>query len=67
MNIHKRAVQFRNKKREQYLKGELPVEHKRFVEDWDIIREKDGSVRWKPRLLTEEPLSLDIFIKVIGK
>lgn len=54
--IHKKAVLFRNKKRQQYLKGLLLPEEKLLIERWD----------YKSRDLNEEPLSIDVRLKKDG-
>jgi hypothetical protein len=61
--VHKQAVSFRNKKREEYLNGFLKEEHKSFVEDWDIKKE-NNKISWRIRSLREEPKSQDVFLKV---
>jgi hypothetical protein len=61
--VHKQAVSFRNRKREEYLNGFLKEEHKSFVEDWDIKKE-NNKISWRIRSLREEPKSQDVFLKV---
>lgn len=51
--VHKKAVEFRNKKRKEYLDGKLSKFEMRIVEWWDE----------RVRNLREEPLSLDIRLK----
>jgi hypothetical protein len=64
--IQKRAVEFRNKKREMYLLNQLPRSHRIYVEEWDVKMTENGFV-WKPRDLKKEPLSLDVFNKFIER
>jgi len=74
IEIHKRAVAFRNKKREEYLKGKLSSFEMDLVERWDCepseyIKELARKIGTHPShkmfnvLLSEEPLSVDIQIK----
>jgi len=75
--IHKKAVEFRNKKRQQYLNGLLNPEEKHFVERWDCepsnyIKNIAKYMKVTPPkkmfnvLLSEEPLSIDIKLKKNG-
>ena len=51
--VHKKAVKFRNKKRQQYLNNELSLIENGFVERWDC------DPRMFNVLISEEPLSIN--------
>jgi len=72
--VHRQAVIFRNKKREQYLNNELNSFDMKMVEGWDCEPTQDTQEEMKERglkvfkkmfkvNLKEEPLSVDVQIK----
>lgn len=74
IKVHKKAVEFRNKKRREYLNGKLSLNEMGFVERWDCepsdyVKEMAKKFGVKPPtkmfnvLLREEPLSIDIQLK----
>ncbi len=75
--VHKKAVIFRNRKRQQYLNGDLTIGEESFVERWDCepndkIKEMAKELGVNPPkkmfnvLLSEEPLSIDVRLKKDG-
>lgn len=72
--LHKNAVNFRNKKRKEYLNGTLNPEYEWMVERWDCEPNHDLQEEMKKRgieiskkmfisKLSEEPLSIDVKLK----